>query len=442
MRPREPLLMEYLEILQRLAVALSIGLLIGLERGWTMLGEGEGERTAGLRTLGLAGLLGGLSALLAMRIEQGGVVLAASFVSYSAILATYRFREVQRRKTYGTTTVIAGLVTFVLGALAMVVEPIVVAAAGVATAALLALKPVLHGWLKAITGPELRAGLTLLVMSVIMLPVLPDKGYGPFGALNPYDLWRMTVLIAAVSSLGYFAIKFFDGAQGIAISGMAGGLVSSTATTLTFSKMAREHPDRAGMLMAGALLASAVMFGRIVLVAGTINPSLLRWLLLPLGLAGLAVGAFAAYLIWRGEKEQIATPLTLASPFELSTVLKFGAFLAFIMFAAKVLTVLTGTSGAYLLAAVSGIADVDALTLTMSRLAGNGIAEMAASLAILLAAGVNTISKTVLGWLAGGEAAGRTLAAGAVTAALAAIAGFAASYFWDPMHLYNAMGGA
>lgn len=434
--------MEYLEILQRLAVALAIGLLIGLERGRSMLKEGDGERTAGLRTLGLTSLLGAIAALLALRIPEGAIVLAAAFVSYAAIYATFRFQEVEQSKTYGTTTVMAGLVAFSLGALAMVVDPIVVAATGVAATALLALKPVLHSWLKQVTGQEFRAGLTLLVMSVIMLPVLPDKGYGPFDALNPYDLWRMTVLIAAVSSLGYFAIKVFDGAQGIAISGMAGGLVSSTATTLTFAKMAREHPGKAGMLMAGALLASAVMFGRIVLVAGTINPALMRWLLLPLSLAGLAVGALAAFLLWRGEKEDITTPLTLASPFELSTVLKFGAFLAFIMFAAKVLTALAGSGGAYLLAAVSGIADVDALTLTMSRLAGNGLAEMAASIAILIAAGVNTISKTVMGWFAGGQTAGRILVWGAVAATLAALTGFGISYFFDPTELFNSIRGS
>lgn len=431
--------MDDLDMLRRLAVSLAIGLLIGIERGWAMLSEAEGERTAGLRTLALTGLLGGVVGLIAVKVEGGAVVLALSFLAYAAIFAAFRYREVEHRKTYGTTTIIAALLTFALGALAILVEPIVASAAAVAAASLLALKPLLHNWLRRLTWEELRAGLVLLAMSIILLPVLPDRGFGPLGALNPYDLWRMTVLIAAVSSLGYLAMKVFDGTHGIALSGMAGGLVSSTATTLSFSRLAREQPAKEAVLSAGALLAGAVMMARILVVAGTINPAMLRWLLLPLGFAGLAIAGLAAFYMKNGRNAEMENGIALKSPFELGEVLKFGAFLAVIMVAAKVVTAFAGDQGAYVLAAVSGIGDVDALTLSMSRLAADGLDAMVASIAVLIAAAVNTVSKAAMGWVAGGPGPGRRLFTGAAFALLAGLAGLAIAVVWDPMQFYNTL---
>ncbi|MGQ0671377.1 MAG: MgtC/SapB family protein [Hyphomicrobium sp.] len=435
----ETVSMDHIELLQRLGVALSIGLLVGIERGRMMLSEAEGERTAGLRTFALTGLLGGVAGALAVEIPSGAVVLAAALVCHAAILGLYRYREVEQRKSFGTTTVIAGLVTFALGALAIVVEPVVAGAAGVAATALLAMKSALHGWLKTVTWEEMRAGLLLLAMTLILLPVLPDKGYGPFSALNPYDLWRMTILIAAVSSLGYLAMKWVGGGQGIALSGLAGGLVSSTATTLSFARMARDEPAKEGLFVAGALLAGATMTGRILVVSGSIAPGLLRWLLLPLAFAGLALAGVAAVRLREHANDPVSSPLNVKNPFELSTVLKFGALLAAMLVAAKALTLWAGNKGAFALAAVSGIADVDAVTLSMSQLAGKGLEPAAAAGAILLAAAVNTVSKAVMGWMAGGPGPGRGLAIGAVAAIAAGAAGFALAMVWDPMQTYNSL---
>lgn len=428
---------DYFDLLQRLGVSLSIGLLIGIERGWTMLGEAEGERTAGLRTLALTGLLGGIAGILAVKIEGGAIVLAVAFMSYAAIIAAFRYREVARRQTYGTTTIVAGLVTFALGALAIVVDPIVAAAAGVAATALLAMKGALHGWLKRLTWEELRAGLVLLAMSVILLPVLPDKGFGPFGAINPYDLWRLTILIALVSSLGYLVIKWFGGGQGIALSGAAGGLASSTAVTLSFSRLAKEDKEREGLLMAGALLAGAVMMGRILVVAGSVQPSVLRWMLIPLIFASLAQAGVAAFLMRQHYSDALDNPLNVKNPFELSTVLKFGAFLAVMMVIARTLIHFLGDEGAYALAAISGLADVDAATLSLSRLAGDSLTVATAAYAILLTAAVNSVSKAALGWFAGGPGPGKLLALGAAAAIAAGLAGLALSAAWDPMGFYN-----
>jgi uncharacterized membrane protein (DUF4010 family) len=323
-------------------------------------------------------------------------------------------------------------VAFVLGAFAVLGDPIVAAAAGVAATALLALKSALHGWIRTLTWAELRAGLVLLAMTLILLPLLPDRAMGPFGAINPHELWLMTILIAAVSSVGYIAMKWFGGRQGVALSGLAGGLASSVAVTLSFSRLARENPGRGRALVAGTMLAGTTMMLRILLVAGAINIGLLRWLFLPLALAALGTAMLACWHLWQSADEGADAPLALKAPFELGTVLKFGAFLAVIMIAAKALTAWAGGWGAFGLAAVSGIADVDAITLTMSRLAGSGLASETAATAILLTAAVNTAAKAVLGWFAGGSGPGLRLALGGALAIALGLVGFALSRLWDP----------
>jgi uncharacterized membrane protein (DUF4010 family) len=242
----------------------------------------------------------------------------------------------------------------------------------------------------------------------------------------------MTILIAAVSSVGYIAMKWFGGHQGVALSGLAGGLASSTAVTLSFSRLARENPGRGRALVAGTMLAGTTMMLRILLVAGTINTGLLRWLFLPLALAALGTSGLASWHLWRSTEEGTDAPLVLKAPFELDTVLKFGAFLAVIMVAAKGLTAWAGSWGAFGLAAVSGIADVDAITLSMSRLGGDGLAAETAAAAILIAAAVNTASKAGLGWFAGGSGPGLRLAFGAALSIVLGLAGYALSAFWDP----------
>jgi uncharacterized membrane protein (DUF4010 family) len=427
--------MELLDLFQRLGVALAIGVLIGIERGWVVRKESEGERAAGLRTFALSGLLGGVSAVIALRLPMGGIVLGLSLLAHTGVITLFRYRETVADGTFGATTIVAAALTFALGALAVVSEPVVAAAAGVAATGLLALKGALHGWLRRLTWEELRAGLVLLAMTLILLPVLPDKGYGPFGALNPRELWLMTILIAAVSSAGYVAMKWVGGGHGIAISGAAGGLASSTATTLAFSRLAHEHTERAAVLTAGALIAGAVMMLRILLVAGSINAGLVKWLLLPLGFAALALGGLAAFYLRADRNASAEAPLAVKNPFELATVLKFGALLAVVMVAAKGLTHWAGSSGAYALAAVSGLADVDAVTLSMSRLAGGDLGVATSALAILLAAAVNTVAKVALGWFAGGREPGIRLAIGAGLALAAGLAGLAATWLWDPLRL-------
>ena len=281
LRPEKRALDET-ETLTRLGLALAIGFLIGVERGWREREEKEGERAAGLRTFALTGLFGGVWGLLTR--EIGPAPMGLAFLALAGAATLFRWRETEREGTYGMTTLVAAFLTFSLGALAVLGDMVAAAAAGVATAALLAAKEWLHSWLKVLTWPELRAALILLAMSFVALPVLPDRGYGPYEALNPYQLWVMTIVIAGVSFIGYVATKVAGERYGSLIAGIAGGLVSSTAVTLDFARRTRAAPALWRPYLSGGLAASTVMFARVIVIVVLFGP----------GLAGAVVPALAA----------------------------------------------------------------------------------------------------------------------------------------------------
>lgn len=418
--------MDLFELFQRLSVALAIGLLIGLERGWQMRGDAEGERAAGFRTHALGGLLGGVWGAIATRTDSAGIIaLAVAFATYSAAVTVFRYRETGHDGTFGVTTVIAGMLAFALGAFAVLGDMRAAAACGVAAAGLLALKNVLHGWLKKLSWIELQSALVLLAMSFILLPLLPNRTVDPWGALNPFELWLMTILIAAISFAGYAAIKALGTGRGVLFSGIAGGLASSTAVTLTMTRLAKQHPEQRDTLLGGVVIAGATMIARVLVLTGVINSAVLERLLLPLGFAGVALAGAAAFLMSRDDKDGgDHRAIALSNPFELTTVLKFGALLTVVALVAKLATRVAGDFGAYAVAALSGIADVDAITLSMARLGDGAITPDVAAIAIALAVAVNTCAKAALGWLAGGYQCGWRLAAASAIAAAAGLLGY------------------
>lgn len=393
------------ELLTRLGLALAIGFLIGVERGWRSREEAEGERAAGLRTFALTGLSGGLWALLAK--EVGDVVFAAGFLAFAAALTLFRWRETEHEGQFGATTVVAAFLTFALGAYAIVGDMTAAAAGAVATVALLAAKDVLHTWLKALSWEELRAALILLAMSFVVLPVLPNESYGPYQALNPYSLWLMTIVVAGVSFIGYVATKIAGTRYGTLIAGVAGGLVSSTVTTLDLARKANAAPANARMFLAGAIAASVTMFGRVGIVVALFGPRLLERLAAPLAAAAVVLIAAALVLVgpWaKPDPKAKDDGVKLRNPFDLREALGFAALLAVILLLSKALTAMFGAEGSVGLAAVAGIADVDAITLSMTELAGTGgPAASEAALAILVAVTANSLSKSVLAMFAGGR---------------------------------------
>ena len=226
--------MDTFELIERLAVALAIGLVIGIERGWKQREEPEGDRAAGLRTHALSGLLGGVwGALANLGAGAGLLMLGIAFAAFAAVVTVFRYREMVHDGTYGATTVVAALLAFSLGAFAVLGDKTAAAAAGIAAALLLALKAVLHEWVKRLSWEELRAGLVLGAMTVILLPLLPDRELTPWFPVRPREIWLLTILIAALSFAGYVAIRVAGPKVGVLLAGFAGGLVSSTAVTPT-----------------------------------------------------------------------------------------------------------------------------------------------------------------------------------------------------------------
>ncbi len=409
------------ELLTRLGLALAIGLLIGVERGWRERTQAEGERTAGLRTFALIGLLGGVSAALFAKV--GPLPFAAVFFAFAAGFTLFKWRESEREGDFGATTLIAALLTFALGSLAVLGDMTVAAAAAVAMAVLLAAKRWLHRWIETLTWEELRATLILLTMSFIALPVLPDRGYGPYEAINPHALWLMTIAIAGVSFIGYVAVRVVGARYGALFAGVAGGLVSSTAATIDFARRAREQPGTAPIQLAGALAASSIMFLRILVIVALFGPRYLALLTAPLVAAALVLlGASLVYEArWSGEAgESGGKPFR--NPFELTAVLRFAALLAVILVASKWLVALFGGRGAVGAAAVAGLADVDAITLSITQVQGAVVTAQEAALAIFAAALANSVTKTGIAFYAGTPGFGFGYGAVTLAAVLAAAA--------------------
>ncbi|HHL45696.1 MAG TPA: MgtC/SapB family protein [Gammaproteobacteria bacterium] len=392
-----------MELLLSLGVALAVGLLIGVERGWHERSVAEGGRIAGIRTFGLIGLLGGLWALVAEQL--GEVLLGVAFAAFAVLVIVAHVQAVVLRKDVGITTVVAALITFALGALAVRGFMMVAAAVAVVTASLLSLKPVLHRWLQRLEPAELYGALKLLLISVVLLPVLPNQGYGPWQALNPYAIWWLVVLIAGLSFAAYFAMKIGGAGKGILLVSLLGGMVSSTAVTLSFSRMGKDG-ILYRLLSAGVIAASATMFPRILLEVAVVNPALLPDLLLPLGLMTLVAYA-GAYWIWSTQTRptEVVEP-PLRNPFELLPALQFGLLLALVMLLSKAFYTWLGEGGIYLLTVLSSLGDVDAIVLSLARMAQGELTNELAVRAIVLAAVVNTLVKGVLVFAVGGKRMG------------------------------------
>jgi uncharacterized membrane protein (DUF4010 family) len=394
-----------LAIFPQMLIALAIGLLIGGEREWSQRSRHAERVTAGIRTFGLLGLLGCLAVVLSVRFHPyiGAIVLVGVVL---LVVAGY-IVETRASGDWGMTTEIAMLVTFALGALVALNEVVLAAGLGVLVAALLSLKSVLHSRVHRLTPAEVSGALKLLFISVVMLPLLPNQAMGPFDIFNPYVVWWMVVLIAALGFVAYVAMRATDSRQGILLTALLGGIVSSTAMTLTLARMAKSV-DRPNVLVAGLLMTSALMFPRVLLEVGLLAPRLLDELMLPLGLAMVIYLAGAGVFMWREihdpdiNKSEVA--VAVKNPFELLPALKFTALLVFIMVAVELAQRFAGDAGVYVTAAISGAADVDAITLSLAGLAQSELSHTVAADGIIIAAASNSLAKLVLAGLIGGKA--------------------------------------
>ncbi len=403
-------------ILQQLASALALGLLIGLERGWRKRKQSEGERIAGLRTYALISLLGGIFTLLAQQI--GMLLLGFGFIGLVMVAIAAYYQRIREQDDIGITSVIAILLTFLLGALCTLGQVHIAAPAAVIITLLLSFKPALHRFLRKLERIELYAVLKMLLISVVILPVLPDRTFDPWKALNPYQIWWMVVLIAAISFVGYFAMKITGARRGMLITGVFGGLASSTAVTLHLSRLSHAQPGYTNATAAGILAACATMFPRMLIICFIFNPPLGRQLLFPVLLIAGLIYLFT-FVFWRQSKTEKhaarqSTHPPLRNPFHLASALQFGLLLTLIMLLSQLMVNVFGDAGIYLLAAASGIADVDAITLSLTQMSLQHLPLEIAARAILLAAIVNSLIKTGMAFFIGQAQLGWRILAGLI----------------------------
>ena len=410
-----------LQSFQGLGLALAIGFLVGVERGWRARDVADGGRTAGIRTYALTGLLGGVSALLGQSL--GVWAFAGIGLPFAAAFILFKQREEREEGEYSVTDVVAALLVYALGAYATVGDWQVAAAAAVVTTGLLAFKGLLHGWLQRLTWPELRGALVLLAMTFVALPLLPDKGYGPYQSINPHELWLLTIAMAGVSFVAYAAIRVYGPSRGLILASAAGALVSSTAVTLNLARLNKQDPEGTVRYASGALLAGGVMGARLAAIAGVLAPPLFQRLVLPLGVfavLSLAIGLLSALRADARPSAEVQTPMK--SPFDLGLVVKFALVLGAVMAISRILSALYGEQGLLAVAAFGGLADADAVTLAVARMTGQGLDPRLGAYAVLLAAAVGSGATTVIATVVGGLRLGALFAAGTLLAALAAAA--------------------
>jgi uncharacterized membrane protein (DUF4010 family) len=388
------------KLLGHLAIALAIGLLVGLERGWRTREARDHRRAAGFRTFALSGLLGGVTG--AVSLESHGLVIGLAFLGYTAAFTLFHLLEAKLDRNNSVTSVVAGMLTFLLGTMAVASNPRVAIACAVAMTGLLALREWLHSGIASLTWQELRAILVLLAMSFLLLPVLPDRTVDPWNSVNPYEIWLLAILTAGISFVGYIAVRFLGDRLGIVTAAIAGGLASSTITTLTLAKIGGDHPTSFRLLSAGILIASVVMLVRVGAVVIGLNRAMFEPLVLPLISTSAVLLAGAAALLLTGS-EQSKPRLLIQNPLALGTALQSAALIVMITLSSEILRQTFGTSGVLIVAAISGVADVDAVTISMARLGGGALVLSTATQAIMIAVGVNTLSKAVIAGCAGGK---------------------------------------
>jgi uncharacterized membrane protein (DUF4010 family) len=396
--------MDFQELISRLALALGIGLLFGLERGWRAREERPGGRAAGIRTFAISGVLGGMIGAIGHSLGStgGGVAMGLGFAAYGATLAVFCLEENRAQQDLSATTWVAAMLTFALGIYAVVGDMRVAAGVAVASTLILALREPLHGWVEKLTWPELRSALVLLAMTFIALPIVPDDPIGPFGGVNPREVWVIAIVLAGASFVGYVAVKYFGARHGVLLAGAAGGLASSTAVTIINARRAASHEGPARLLAAGVAMASAIMFVRVCAIVLAVNASLFVAVASPL-LAAAAVAVATALIAayWRRPEGPEAQAFKFRNPFAFWSVVGFALFLGAVIVVGRVIGEWFGGVGAIVGAAVVGLVDVDAITVSLARLTPQPLGTRDATIAILSAVATDTISKIAIGCIIG-----------------------------------------
>jgi len=386
-------------LISRLGLALAIGLLVGLERGWQERNAPDRSRTAGIRTYGISGLLGGIVAALADAVHAN-LVLAAGFLGFAAVFAWYKAREAAHDEDFSVTGVVAGLGVFALGALAVAGDYRAAAAGGSALAAILASREVLHGLLRRLSWVELRSALILAVMTAIVLPLLPNRTIDPWGGFNPWEIWFFTVLTAAISFLGYVATRILGQARGLLVSAVAGAIVSSTAVTVALARTAKAEGGNPLALSGAAALAGMVSILRVCVIVLLVGPESIGAIAPAALVAALCFAVCGALLLMKSD-ETLAGGAPPRNPFELGPLLLFAFLFACVSTLNAALAGQVGSGSLLVTSALSGTFDVDVAVLSTLRLIGESITPQMAGTMVLAALAANAIGRLTVAVVAG-----------------------------------------
>ena len=384
-------------IIRNFLIALALGALVGLEREYHRYKK-RGHDYAGIRTYPLIALFGALCAYLSELISPY-ILVAGIILTGTLIIVAYFSLTAKNHKYMGATSEMAGFIIFFVGVLCYRGEVVFAAAITVVMAIILYSRTFLHNFAQKIKGEEIADTLKFAVIALVILPFLPNKGFGPHEIFNPYIIWLMIVFISGISFAGYILMKWF-GEKGITLAGILGGLISSTAVTTSFAERSMSEKTAYRSLALGVILANGIMFIRILIEVFVLNRILFFDVLIPLLILFL-ITIIASYLIWRKAKD-IKGKIDLKSPFTLGPALKFGVFFAVILALVKLADVYLSSKGVYLVSVISGFADVDAITVSLSQLAKGSLGLETARNGIIIAALTNVAVKGGIAYWFGG----------------------------------------
>ncbi len=409
-------------VFRNFGIALFIGALVGAER------EKRKDRDVGgfggLRTFILIALAGAMSAFLAATLQTPWF-FAAGLLSFGLLVGAAHHAEVTiDRDAAGATTEIAALVTFLLGGAAVSGHANLAVAAGIATSAVLALKRPLHEAVGRIDLDDFVAGLKLLFATFIVLPLLPNETLDPWGALNPYKLWLLVVLISTLSLAGYVAVRMLGPSRGTAVTGMAGGLVSSTAVTLSFARRSKMETGGEGALTVGVLLSWTVMFVRVLVMLAVVSPSMIPTVEPPMAVLGGVTALTAAATVRLTAKEESQAPahVKVKNPFSLVSATKFGLFFAVVLLLVAIARQQLTDRALMLVSAIAGTTDVDAIALTLARLVPTEIDPAFAARGVVIATLSNTVVKAGMVAVLGSRTFAKRILAATAVLVVAAVA--------------------
>jgi uncharacterized membrane protein (DUF4010 family) len=404
------------ELIASLGTAFAVGLLIGLERQRAITRKEGQETIGGVRTFPLIALVGAVAALLTPAL--GSWLVPAALIGLIALITGHRLSLPVQEREVGITSDVAAVVTLLLGALApsdQIIRELTprlttTLAVAVIVALLLSIKPRLHAIVDQISDEDVFAALQILVVGVVLLPMLPDQGLGPFAAINPQHIGRMILFVGGVSFVGYVASRMLGPGRGLTVTGLVGGLVSSTAVTFSMSRRAKESPKDSAACALAVIMASTMMFGRVVAAAAVVYAPLVQHLVLPMGAMTIVGTAYVLVLARRSRAQGEQAPtgdVLLKNPFELRSAVVFGVLFAAVTLISKAARAELGDAALYVAALLAGSTDVDAITLSTATLARDGLPLATGATAIVLAAFANTAVKAGIAFASGGKAFGK-----------------------------------